>query len=252
MLFRSYGRNKDQSRPCKITPNYYTHIPGSCLIEMGNTRVLCSATIDKKLPRWLQDGDHGWVHAEYSLLPNSTSERVSRERDKVGGRTMEIQRLIARSLRSAVDLHAIKGLSLMVDCDVLLADGGTRTASITGGFVAMALAIQHAQKTGTLPANRRPIRNFLAGISLGKVNSDLMLDLDYQEDSNCAVDMNLVMLGKEQIVEIQGTGEKGFFNGEELQKMLALGLNGIAQLQEAQQAALGSLMDFKTLFNFSH
>jgi ribonuclease PH len=227
-------------RPVKIAPGYLLTAEGSVLMEVGNTRVLCAATVEESIPQWLRGSGRGWVTAEYSLLPRSTVTRTPREvnRGKPSGRTMEIQRLIGRSLRAVVDLEALGERSLVVDCDVLQADGGTRTASITGAFVAMALAIRQMRQFGT-PA-KDPIKDFVAATSVGVVGGGAMIDLDYDEDSSASVDMNVVMTGAGEFVEIQATGEKSTYTEEQLHQMLVLARAGISELIAIQKAALQS------------
>lgn len=238
------GRFNHELRNLKLTGPYYGHVLGSCFIEMGNTKVICSVTMEKKVPKWMPDNQSGWINAEYALLPNSTKERVNRERDKVGGRTLEIQRLISRSLRAAVHLECFKGISFTVDCDVILADGGTRTASITGAFVALVQAVHQAKSKGiiTFSNSKKPFKDFLSAISMGvNQQGQLLLDLNYVEDAACDVDLNLVMLGKQKIVEVQGTAEKSAFTPEQLQGMMSLGQEAMVKIQEAQKQALGDL-----------
>ncbi len=215
-------------REVKVTKNYIMHPEGSVLIEFGNTKVICNATIEEKIPRWLKmdnssKGIHsGWIAAEYSMLPRATNTRVQREsiKGKISGRTMEIQRLIGRSLRAAIDLEKLGERTIMVDCDVIQADGGTRTASITGAYLAVELAIEKLIDENKL--KEIPIKSKVAAISVGKVRNELVLDLDYDEDSAADVDMNIVMTDKGQFVEIQGTGEEATFTQNELLKFIEL------------------------------
>jgi ribonuclease PH len=225
-------------RPVKMTPGYLLTAEGSVLIEVGNTRVLCAATVEETIPQWLRGSGRGWVTAEYSLLPRSTVTRTPREvnRGKPSGRTMEIQRLIGRSLRAVVDLEALGERSLIVDCDVLQADGGTRTASISGAYVAMVLAIRQLRKFGS-PA-KDPVKDIVAATSVGIVAGVPMIDLDYDEDSSAAVDMNVVMTGAGEFVEIQATGEKSTYTEDQLRQMLDLARGGICELIGIQKAAL--------------
>ncbi len=240
-MIRLNGRSMDQLREIDITPDYLIHPEGSVLISMGKTKVICTATVEEKVPPFMKGENKGWVTAEYSMLPRATGMRTVREstRGKVGGRTMEIQRLIGRSLRSVIDLSLLGERTVLVDCDVIQADGGTRTAAITGAFVACMLAF------GKLKAEKKieklPVADFLAAISVGKVEGQLLLDLCYQEDSKAEVDMNLVMTGRGSLVEIQGTGEESTFTRAELEEMILLGERGIQQLIQAQKTALGSL-----------
>lgn len=240
-MARVDGRKADQLRPLKMTKNFIIYPEGSVLIEVGNTRVLCNATVENKVPRFLTGQGKGWVTAEYSLLPRSTQERNSREaaKGKQSGRTQEIQRLIGRSLRSVVDLQALGEKSITLDCDVLQADGGTRTASITGSFVALALALDKFFP----PEEKFPLRDFCAAVSVGMVQGKPLLDLCYAEDSNAEVDMNIVMTGSGRYIEIQGTGEEATFSQEELAKFLALGAKGCKKLIAEQKKILGKLAD---------
>jgi tRNA nucleotidyltransferase len=215
-------------REVKVTKNYIMHPEGSVLIEFGNTKVICNATIEEKIPRWLKmdnssKGIHsGWIAAEYSMLPRATNTRVQREsiKGKISGRTMEIQRLIGRSLRAAIDLEKLGERTIMVDCDVIQADGGTRTASITGAYLAVELAIEKLIDENKL--KEIPIKSKVAAISVGKVRNELVLDLDYDEDSAADVDMNIIMTDKGEFVEIQGTGEEATFTQNELLKFIEL------------------------------
>jgi len=235
---RPSGRNPDQLRKIIITRNYTKHAEGSVLVEFGDTKVLCNATVDEKVPRFLKGKNSGWVTAEYGMLPRSTGDRMGREaaRGKQGGRTLEIQRLIGRSLRAVVDLNKLGERQITVDCDVIQADGGTRTASITGGFVALVDAINHIAKTN--PAVKESILHQVASVSVGIFNGTPVLDLDYPEDSNAETDMNVVMNDKGEFIEIQGTAEGVCFNRDDLNNMLALAESGIEQLILEQKAAL--------------
>jgi len=232
---RPSGRSPDQLRPIKFTRNYTKHAEGSVLVEFGDTKVLCTATVEDRIPRWLKGKGQGWVTAEYGMLPRSTGSRMGREaaRGKQGGRTMEIQRLIARSLRAVVNLEALGERNIIVDCDVIQADGGTRTASITGGFVALADAMQHLLDTGKVKKN--PIIGQVASVSVGIYNGIPVLDLDYDEDSNAETDMNVVMNDAGAFIEVQGTAEGHAFRQEELDAMLNLAKAGIAQLIDHQK-----------------
>ncbi len=230
------GRKADELRRLKITKNYIRAAEGSVLIEMGDTKVICTATVDNSVPPFLRGKGTGWVTAEYAMLPRSSSQRIQRERSKVGGRTHEIQRLIGRSLRSVVDMHALGERTVLIDCDVVQADGGTRTASITGAYVALVEALRHIKKQGLIEAI--PIRDFLAAISVGIVGGKPMLDLCYVEDSGAEVDMNLVMTGTGKIVEVQGTAEGEPFSRTELGKLIALGEKGIRALVKKQRELL--------------
>ena len=225
-------------RPVTITPGYLLTAEGSVLIEVGNTRVLCAATVEDTVPQWIRGSGRGWVTGEYSLLPRSTVTRTAREVNKgrPSGRTMEIQRLIGRSLRAVVDTEALGERTIIVDCDVLQADGGTRTASITGAYVALALALAQLRQYGSI--SRDPLKGVVAATSVGIVNSIPLIDLDYDEDSNASVDMNVVMTGEGQFVEVQATGEKTTYTEEQLTSMLALARRGIADLIELQRKTI--------------
>ncbi len=235
---RPSGRAADEIRTVKITRNYTKHAEGSVLVEFGDTKVLCNATVESKVPRFLKGSGQGWVTAEYGMLPRSTGSRMGREaaRGKQGGRTMEIQRLIGRSLRAAVDLEKLGEHTVTVDCDVIQADGGTRTASITGGFVALADAIQHLLDKKLITDN--PIQSHIASISVGIYQGLPISDLDYPEDSNCETDMNIVMNDQGGFIEIQGTAEGVAFADSELQAMLKLGQDAIRNLIEVQKSVL--------------
>jgi len=230
------GRKADELRKVKIIRNYIKSAEGSVLIEMGDTKVICTATVDNSVPPFLRGKGTGWVTAEYAMLPRSSYQRIQRERSKVGGRTHEIQRLIGRSLRSVVDMTALGERSVLIDCDVVQADGGTRTASITGAYVALADALRHIKRQGLIETT--PLMDFLAAISVGIVGGTPMLDLCYAEDSGAEVDMNLVMTGKGKIVEVQGTAEGEPFSKSELAKLLALGEKGIKALVKKQKDLL--------------
>mgnify|MGYP001565733172 CR=1 FL=1 len=230
------GRKADELRRIKITRNYIKDAEGAVLIEMGDTRVICTATVENSVPPFLRGKGTGWVTAEYAMLPRSSAQRIQRERSKVGGRTHEIQRLIGRSLRSVVDMKALGERSVLVDCDVVQADGGTRTASVTGAYVALVDALRHMKKQGMIASV--PVSDHLAAVSVGIVGGKPMLDLCYTEDSAAEVDMNLVMTGKGAIVEVQGTAEGEPFSKAELGKMLALGEKGIRLLVKKQKEAL--------------
>ena len=228
------NRNHNQLRDITIEPNVNIHAEGSVLISFGNTKVICNASIENNVPRWMKNSDEGWVTGEYGMLPRSTNERMSREaaRGKQSGRTQEIQRLIGRSLRQAVDLKYLKGKTINVDCDVIQADGGTRTASITGGCVALFLAIKNHHD------DQRAIKSFVAAVSLGIKENKVLLDLNYEEDSTADTDLNIVMNDKNQIIEIQGTAEDAPFSKIELSDMLELGSSAINEIIERQKLAL--------------
>ena len=235
---RPSERQPNQLRPIKITRHFTKHAEGSVLVEFGDTRVLCNASVTEGVPRFLKGSGKGWLTAEYGMLPRSTGSRMDREaaRGKQGGRTVEIQRLIGRSLRAAVDLDALGEFTLVVDCDVIQADGGTRTASITGACVAVVDALNHLQRKGALKTD--PLLNMIASVSVGIYQGVPVLDLDYPEDSAADTDMNLVMTENGGIIEIQGTAEKAPFSEEEFQAMLALGKKGIKDLIALQRQAL--------------
>jgi len=230
------GRKADELRKLKITRNYIKSTEGSVLIQMGDTWVICTATVENSVPPFLRGKGTGWVTAEYAMLPRSSAQRIQRERAKIGGRTHEIQRLIGRALRSVVDMKALGERSVLIDCDVVQADGGTRTASITGAYIALVDALRHVKKKGMI-ANV-PVIDHLAAVSVGIVDGKPMLDLCYTEDSSAEVDMNLVMTGKGGIVEIQGTAEGEPFSKAELEKLLALGEKGVKALIKKQRELL--------------
>lgn len=239
-IFRPDGRQADQLRPVRLTLGYVATAEGSVLIEAGNTRVLCNATIETGVPGWLRNSGRGWVTAEYGMLPRATLTRTPREseRGKVGGRTHEIQRLIGRSLRSVVDMKALGERTVILDCDVLQADGGTRTAAITGASVALALALDKLVESGTLKSS--PLRQMLAATSVGIVDGNVLLDLAYEEDSRAEVDMNVVMLADGGLVETQATAEKLSYSRAQLGQMLDYAEAGIRELFATQQQALAS------------
>jgi len=237
---RPSGRAPEQLREIKLTRNFTKHAEGSVLVEFGDTQVICTASIDDRVPRWLKGKGKGWVTAEYGMLPRSTGSRMNREaaRGGQGGRTMEIQRLIGRSLRAVVNLEALGERVITIDCDVIQADGGTRTASITGGYVALADACQHLLDKRLIKKN--PLFGQLASISVGVYEGTPVLDLDYAEDSNAETDMNVVMNEAGAFIEVQGTAEGHAFRRDELDAMLALAEKGIAELIEKQTEALKS------------
>jgi ribonuclease PH len=235
---RSDGRRPDQLRPTKITPDYLVTAEGSVLIEAGNTRVLCAATVEDSVPGFLRGTGKGWVTAEYSMLPRSTVARTPREvsKGRPSGRTYEIQRLIGRSLRSVVDLAALGERSVIVDCDVLQADGGTRTAAITGAYVALAIALRTLVKFKLVA--RSPLRDSVAATSVGIVGGTPMLDLAYDEDSRADVDMNVVMTGSNKFVELQATAEHTAFEDAQLEELLVLARGGLTELRALQEQLL--------------
>jgi ribonuclease PH len=239
------GRLPDQLRPISFTPGIAPHATGSVLVGFGNTRVICAATIEEGVPRWMKEQSvpGGWITAEYSMLPYSTLQRKPRDisKGRLDGRGVEIQRLIGRSLRAAVDLVALGPRTLWIDCDVLQADGGTRTASITGACVAIELASRKLIAAGALPAS--PVHKLIAAISIGVVAGRPLLDLDYAEDKEAAVDFNLVLTEDAQFVEIQGSGEESTFSDSEFQAMLALGKKGVADLILLQREAISKTLD---------
>jgi len=235
---RPSGRNPDELRDIKITTHFTMHAEGSVLIACGNTQVLCTASVENRVPRFLKDKEQGWVTAEYGMLPRSTHSRMSREaaRGKQSGRTQEIQRLIGRSLRAAVDLNALDGYTITVDCDVIQADGGTRTASITGSFIALSLAIEKLIADQKIKNN--PIHGQIAAVSVGIYNGVPVLDLDYPEDSEAETDMNVIMNEAGAFIEVQGTAEGHAFRREELDDLLNLAASGIGELMQHQRNAL--------------
>lgn len=240
-MTRSFDRNDDALRPITIEPGVSRHAEGSALIRCGHTHVLCTASVETRVPPWLRNTGKGWVTAEYGMLPRSTGERMGREaaRGKQGGRTLEIQRLIGRSLRAAVNLEALGEVSITVDCDVIQADGGTRTAAITGGYVALAMALNGVAKKNKL--KRHPLFGQVAAISVGIVGGRPVLDLDYDEDSTAETDCNVVMNEAGGFIEIQGTAEGHPFLRSELDAMLVLAEKGIREIHTIQQQALASI-----------
>jgi len=238
---RNDGRIHNAIRKVAITKDYIKHAEGSVLIEMGNTRVICTATIENRVPPFLQDADQGWVTAEYSMLPRSTMVRTVRESStgRKGGRTHEIQRLIGRSIRVVTDLKKFGKRTILLDCDVIEADGGTRTASITGAFIALAEALNTLKAKGEI--GKMPILDYVAAISVGMVDGQMLLDLNYEEDSKAEVDMNFVMTGSGLFVEIQGTAEKKAFSKEQIDKMTELASKGIQELIARQRETIGNL-----------
>ncbi len=237
---RSDGRENNQLRPVRIIPDFLKHPYGSALIEMGDTRVITAVSVEESVPPFLNPEEQGWLTAEYSLLPSSTRPRSVREstRGRVAGRTHEIQRLIGRSLRAALDLRKIPGKTLWVDCDVIQADGGTRTASITGAFVALQIAVNNMLKDGIIEED--PILYNIAAVSVGIVDEEILLDLNYEEDFRASVDMNIVMNERGEYIEVQGTSEEKTFSRDQLNSMLDLAWSGIQKLVEIQKEVLKS------------
>ncbi len=240
-LLRQDGRRPDQVRPVKITRDFIQHAEGSVLIEMGGTKVICTASVEERLPPWLRDKGRGWVTAEYAMLPRATKERTQREATKgrPGGRTVEIQRLVGRSLRAVIDMRELGERTIWIDCDVIQADGGTRTAAITGAFVALADACKVLKSRDAI--KKLPLTDFLAAVSVGKVGGEVMADLNYEEDSLADVDMNLVMTGQGRFVEVQGTAERDPFSQKDLEQFLSLGWKAIQDLITIQKDLIGNL-----------
>ncbi|OGW66718.1 MAG: ribonuclease PH [Nitrospirae bacterium RIFCSPLOWO2_02_FULL_62_14] len=240
-MHRVDGRRKDEVRPVKITRNFIKHAEGSVLMEMGGTRVICTASVEEKVPPFLRDKKVGWVTAEYAMLPRATHERTPREavKGKQGGRTLEIQRLVGRALRSVTDTTEMGERTIWIDCDVIQADGGTRTAAITGSFIALADAFKVLKKRELI--KKRPLTDYLAAISVGRVGGEVLVDLAYEEDSKAEVDMNLVMTGRGRFVEVQGTAERQAFEKKDLDEFLVLGWKAIKSLVELQKELIGDL-----------
>src|ERR1700689_4292604 len=241
LTFRHHNRTPGQLRPGNIIPDFISTAEGSALIEMGNTRVICTASVEETVPTFLRNTGKGWISGEYGMLPRSTLTRTAREaaKGKQSGRTQEIQRLIGRSLRAIADLHRLGERTIWIDCDVIQADGGTRTASITGAFVALGLALQRLVDAATLTA--APIKDFVAAVSVGIVDGEILLDLNYEEDSRADVDMNFVMTAGRKLVEVQATAEHQVFDEPQLGKMMAVAKQGIQSLIARQQSLLGTL-----------
>ena len=233
------GRLPSQIRPVTIRTQVNRYAEGSVIIEAGNTHVLCTASIEEAVPNWLKGKGQGWVTAEYSMLPRATHTRSKRDREKVSGRTQEIQRLIGRALRAMIDLNALGERSVMIDCDVLQADGGTRTASITGACVALQLAIKKLESQGKVDS-KKVLTDSVAAISVGICDGQVLVDLDYNEDSSCEVDMNFVVTGDDLFVEIQGTAEKGAFSSAQMDAMREGAVEAIRELRGIQERALGA------------
>ena len=240
-MVRFDGRRRDQIRPVKVTRNFTKHAEGSVLIEMGDTKVICTASVEEKVPPFLKGKGSGWVTAEYAMLPRATHERSPREavKGKQGGRTLEIQRLVGRALRSITDLSQLGERSIWIDCDVIQADGGTRTASITGAFLALADACMVLKKKELI--KKLPLTDYLAAISVGKVGGEVMVDLAYSEDSMAEVDMNVVMTGRGRYVEVQGTAERTPFAKQDMDEFLALSWQAIQRLTTIQQELIGAI-----------
>lgn len=236
---RKYGRHEEELRDVKITRNFLKHPQGSVLIEVGDTRVICTATLEERVPPFLRNSGKGWLTAEYSMLPMATQERNQREsvRGQIGGRTHEIQRLIGRSLRAVTNLDSFGERTIYIDCDVIQADGGTRTASITGGFVALVDLFRKMKESGL--CDSIPIRDYVSAVSVGIIDGQLMLDLEYEEDSRADVDMNVVMTGSGEFIEVQGTAERVPFNQDRLMAMIELASRGIRKMTEIQKETLG-------------
>lgn len=240
-LDRIDGRRRNQIRPVKVTRNFTKHAEGSVLIEMGDTKVICTASVEEKVPPFLKGKGTGWVTAEYAMLPRATHDRSPREsvKGKQGGRTLEIQRLVGRALRAVIDTGRLGERTIWIDCDVIQADGGTRTASITGAFIALADAVVVLRKKDLIKVN--PLTDYLAAISIGKVGGQVMVDLAYEEDSHAEVDLNLVMTGAGQYVEVQGTAERTPFNKKDMDEFLDIGWGAIRELVDLQKSLIGSL-----------
>lgn len=235
---RNDGRKEDALRKVKVTPDYIKYAEGSCLIELGNTRVVCTASIEESVPQFLRNTGTGWVTAEYGMLPRSCKTRIQRSKDS--GRTYEIQRLVGRSLRAITEMKAIGERTIWLDCDVIQADGGTRTTSITGSFIALCFALHKLKKDKVI--NKIPIKDFVAATSVGILGEDLLLDLTYDEDSLADVDMNVVMTGKGEFIEIQGTAERKTFTKDQMDRLLALAREGIEDLVDIQKNILTGIL----------
>ena len=234
---RSEGRSSNELRKVKVTKNYTKHAEGSCLIEFGDTRVICTASVEESVPPFLRNTGTGWVTAEYGMLPRSTNTRIRRDKAANSGRTQEIQRLIGRSLRGVVNRDQLGERTIKIDCDVIQADGGTRTASITGGFIALVLALKKIQKEGLI--KKVPVTDYVAAISVGIYKDALLLDLDYEEDSNAEMDMNVVMVSGGKFIEVQGTAEGKAFSKNEMDLLLDLAKDGVKELIAIQKKNVG-------------
>ncbi len=241
-MIRSDGRVVDQLRKIKVTQNYTKYAEGSCLIEFGDTRVICTASIEESVPPFLRNSGTGWVTAEYGMLPRSCDSRISREKSSNSGRTFEIQRLIGRSLRAVIDTSKMGERTIKIDCDVIQGDGGTRTAAITGGFIALGSALLKIKKQGLI--SQIPLKDYVAAISVGICQGQQLLDLNYLEDSKADMDMNVVMVGRGNFVEIQGTAEGKTFSKNEIDQLLVLAQKGISELFAIQKEALNGLEIF--------
>ena len=237
-MVRNDGRGLDRLRKVKVTRNYNKYAEGSCLIELANTRVVCTASVDESVPMFLKGSGTGWVTAEYGMLPRSCQTRINR--DKQSGRTHEIQRLIGRSLRAVVDMDKLGERTVRIDCDVIQADGGTRTASITGGFIALVDALNNIKKDGLI--SKIPIKDYVAATSVGIIGKDILLDLSYDEDSKADVDMNVIMTGEGEFIELQGTAEGQTFNKKQMDSLLALAQKGIEQLVDVQRSLFKDIL----------
>ena len=240
-FLRQDGRKNEEIRPVKVTRNFIGHAEGAVLLEMGGTRVICTASVEEKVPPFLKDKGRGWVTAEYAMLPRATKERTQREatRGKQGGRTVEIQRLVGRALRAVADMREMGERSIWIDCDVIQADGGTRTAAITGAFIALADAFKVLKERELI--KKVPLTDYLAAVSVGKVGGEVMVDLAYEEDSMAEVDMNLVMTGQGRYVEVQGTAEREPFAQKDLEQFLSVGWSAIQGLVTLQKELIGEL-----------
>jgi len=237
------NRKPNEIRPVTIVPEVIRHAEGSVQIDMGNTRIICTASVDSMVPKWLQGTGQGWVSAEYGMLPRSTHTRINREKAMSSGRTQEISRLIGRSLRAAVDLKGLGERQIQIDCDVIQADGGTRTAAITGGFVALAMALNFLKNQGAF--STLPIRNYVAAVSVGLLNNNLLLDLNYEEDSACGTDMNFVLTSREEFVEVQGTAEGATFSKAQMDEMTVAAITGCRELFAKQAEVIGKFYPLK-------
>ncbi len=239
------NRQPNELRSIRIRPEVIRHAEGSVEIEMGHTRVICTASIESNVPKWMAGSGAGWLSAEYGMLPRSTHTRMAREKAATSGRTQEISRLIGRSLRAAIDLKALGEKSIQIDCDVIQADGGTRTASITGGFVALALALKFLQNQGAI--SHIPLKSYVAAVSVGLMGESALLDLNYEEDSACTTDMNFVLTGEEQFVELQGTAEGAAFSKKQMDEMAVLATQGCRQLFAKQAEIIAGFFPYKPL-----